>query len=393
MSWASKRQTTRIEDEAYCLLGIFGVNMPLLYGEGEQAFARLQQEITKESDDQTIFAWGVSDMIPGFASGRGIQGGVLAPSPKSFAGSGHIVRSQTAEIYAPYAATNKGLQISLLIFRADTTTSILVPSTNLNRAIIPSLTLTTASNGHIAVLNCHPAGENDKRIGIYIEEKREYGSYVRVNYRDGMALVPLQEAKEKATHADLLIQLQNRVTRSLTMQIDQANRPVLIQPFTRLASEFKLKATKPEGIWQHPATGGLSSTSLDFSSPYDQKPCALEYANANGHGFVLILTVRFALGKLIGLEGCIAENVRMAKDEPKFRRQVRNATTTYQRNRSQLIQKSSHGLLKVTVKVTEARHASIVNLDARKVTLGPPPVSVSDHYSQKGPVINIETSR
>lgn len=30
MSWASKRETTRIEDMAYCLMGIFGVNMPPL---------------------------------------------------------------------------------------------------------------------------------------------------------------------------------------------------------------------------------------------------------------------------------------------------------------------------------------------------------------------------
>jgi hypothetical protein len=42
MSWAADRETTRIEDLAYCLLGIFGVNMPLLYGEGKKAFLRLQ---------------------------------------------------------------------------------------------------------------------------------------------------------------------------------------------------------------------------------------------------------------------------------------------------------------------------------------------------------------
>jgi hypothetical protein len=42
MSWASQRETTRTEDLAYCLLGIFGVNMPLLYGEGSKAFLRLQ---------------------------------------------------------------------------------------------------------------------------------------------------------------------------------------------------------------------------------------------------------------------------------------------------------------------------------------------------------------
>ncbi|KAI0418623.1 heterokaryon incompatibility protein-domain-containing protein [Xylaria grammica] len=57
MSWASKRETTRVEDKAYCLLGLFDVSMPLIYGEGEKAFRRLQEEIIKESDDETIFAW------------------------------------------------------------------------------------------------------------------------------------------------------------------------------------------------------------------------------------------------------------------------------------------------------------------------------------------------
>jgi hypothetical protein len=57
MSWAAGRSTEKIEDRAYSLLGIFGINMPLLYGEGYNAFARLQQEIMKNSDDQTLFAW------------------------------------------------------------------------------------------------------------------------------------------------------------------------------------------------------------------------------------------------------------------------------------------------------------------------------------------------
>ncbi|OTA53183.1 HET-domain-containing protein [Hypoxylon sp. EC38] len=58
MSWAAKRVTTRPEDMAYCLMGIFSVNMPMLYGEGaEKAFLRLQEEIMKLSDDQSLFAW------------------------------------------------------------------------------------------------------------------------------------------------------------------------------------------------------------------------------------------------------------------------------------------------------------------------------------------------
>ena len=57
MSWAAKRKTTREEDLAYCLMGIFDVNMPLLYGEGQRAFIRLQEEIMKTTEDYTIFAW------------------------------------------------------------------------------------------------------------------------------------------------------------------------------------------------------------------------------------------------------------------------------------------------------------------------------------------------
>ncbi|KAK4191010.1 heterokaryon incompatibility protein-domain-containing protein [Podospora australis] len=57
MSWASKRITTRTEDIAYCLLGIFGVHMPMIYGEHKNAFRRLQEEIIRDQNDLSIFAW------------------------------------------------------------------------------------------------------------------------------------------------------------------------------------------------------------------------------------------------------------------------------------------------------------------------------------------------
>jgi hypothetical protein len=56
MLWISGRLTARTEDIAYCLVGIFDVNMPLLYGEGWKAFRRLQEEIVKHNNDATIFA-------------------------------------------------------------------------------------------------------------------------------------------------------------------------------------------------------------------------------------------------------------------------------------------------------------------------------------------------
>jgi hypothetical protein len=86
MSWASRRTTTRPEDIAYSLLGLFNVSMPVLYGEGaKKAFARLQEEIMKDSDDQSLFAWTQSSVEPTTLRG------LLADSPADFAFSGTIV--------------------------------------------------------------------------------------------------------------------------------------------------------------------------------------------------------------------------------------------------------------------------------------------------------------
>ncbi|KAM5535898.1 hypothetical protein V8D89_010516, partial [Ganoderma adspersum] len=58
MSWAAKRVTTREEDRAYSLLGLFGIHMPTIYGEGQNAFFRLQEGILKQIPDDTLFTWG-----------------------------------------------------------------------------------------------------------------------------------------------------------------------------------------------------------------------------------------------------------------------------------------------------------------------------------------------
>lgn len=114
MSWASERGTTCKEDIAYCLLGIFDVNMPLLYGEGaERAFLRLQEEIIKQSDDHTIFAWPIQ---------RHHQNGLLADSPKAFAGCQYTKAILSRNGRSPYSLTNRGLSIKLLAtpFAVDT---------------------------------------------------------------------------------------------------------------------------------------------------------------------------------------------------------------------------------------------------------------------------------
>lgn len=57
MSWLSSRRTAKIEDMAYCMMGIFGVHMPVMYGERNNAFVRLQKEIMNLTDDLSLFDW------------------------------------------------------------------------------------------------------------------------------------------------------------------------------------------------------------------------------------------------------------------------------------------------------------------------------------------------
>ncbi|OSC99761.1 HET-domain-containing protein [Trametes coccinea BRFM310] len=102
MSWAARRVTTRPEDRAYSLMGIFGVHMSILYGEGgANAFRRLQLQIIRQSADQTIFAWGHrldSSVVDGWMRTVGPRhlhacpghSPLLAPSPDAFAHSGSI---------------------------------------------------------------------------------------------------------------------------------------------------------------------------------------------------------------------------------------------------------------------------------------------------------------
>lgn len=137
MAWASTRKTTRPEDVAYCLLGIFQVNMSLIYGEGDHAFVRLQEEIIKRSTDRSLFAWGIEEaqvLTPQEAADlRGIEEkliekfpnymrtdidtavNVLAVHPRQFRYSGHIV--DIGENVASYTLTNIGLRIELQTFK------------------------------------------------------------------------------------------------------------------------------------------------------------------------------------------------------------------------------------------------------------------------------------
>jgi hypothetical protein len=125
MSWAAKRQTTRIEDQAYSLMGIFDVNMPLLYGEGSKAFKRLQEEILKVSDDQSLFAWGLPadvqtmhQFIEEFSFGStGPMRGLFAESPSEFTNSELIHVLEDGQTTLPPIVSSNGVRIELQLKR------------------------------------------------------------------------------------------------------------------------------------------------------------------------------------------------------------------------------------------------------------------------------------
>jgi hypothetical protein len=98
MSWASRRKATRVEDRAYSLMGLFGIHMPMLYGEGDASFRRLQEEIMRNNDDSSIFC---INNRPDF---------LMVRSPECFANRGSVTKGRipTAE---PYSFTNRGLKL------------------------------------------------------------------------------------------------------------------------------------------------------------------------------------------------------------------------------------------------------------------------------------------
>ncbi|KAI8660251.1 HET domain-containing protein [Fusarium keratoplasticum] len=123
MRWASTRTTTRPEDMAYCLLGIFDVNIPLLYGEGKKkAFQRLQEEILRKSTDLSLFLWTIpreEDQDPDLEFR-----GLLAEDPSWFSTSGFYgfdesLRQSNSGITSlqdtAMAITNKGISVQWTI--------------------------------------------------------------------------------------------------------------------------------------------------------------------------------------------------------------------------------------------------------------------------------------
>ena len=185
MSWASARQTERIEDEAYCLFGLFDINMPLLYGEGRMAFVRLQEEILRRSSDLSLFAWNrmvrMGEELP-----HDKLTGFLADSPDCFRNSGDvIVPPQKIQFNVePYGITNRGIQIKLPIV-ADVAPNSTSTEWGLQVDTSWLFNEFERSQQHAAVLNCVYSGSPQSLITIPVKLQENatedsYPSYYRM---------------------------------------------------------------------------------------------------------------------------------------------------------------------------------------------------------------------
>jgi hypothetical protein len=176
MSWAAARQTTRPEDTAYCLLGLFNVNMVMLYGEGgPRAFYRLQEEIMKSSTDQTILAWSPSQQSSSRMS-------VLADSPSAFHDGSRIFPIEEEH---HFEMTSRGLQLNPRIF--DLTA---IPLESESRIAPKGL--------QVIMLSCVYADDPSGQLGLIVGQMKGEGkSGVRfTRVMQCPVIIPLEQVRQ-----------------------------------------------------------------------------------------------------------------------------------------------------------------------------------------------------
>lgn len=180
MSWAAARKTTRPEDRAYSLFGMFGVNMPLLYGEGDRAFHRLQMTIMQSSQDASILAW---------TPRRHDYHGLLAQSPESF------FRSDGSTMIRPYSLQNIFAfgnrakvqeQCTVESSTASIMTLVLIPY-SLNTYLAP-VSLLVERHQDIHVFRRYARGESvplhpeDTWLCVTVQRDARHGTFNKTNH-------------------------------------------------------------------------------------------------------------------------------------------------------------------------------------------------------------------
>lgn len=228
MSWAAYRETSRVEDIAYCLLGIFQINMPLLYGEGENAFVRLQEEILKFSTDLSLLAWTQTE--DDFQQYRGI----FSRHPLEFRelGQCRLDRSQ----FSPreeITMTNKGARMETSLFQIENHSADNFPIKDV----------------HILSLGCRSYrmyhDHDDSLQGIYLKETEDV--FVRAEPLDLVDMrCPMRRAEARTVY----------LARDFDIHADHSynmNENLGIEVWWKSAKPYKLTINDswPRGYYNH----------------------------------------------------------------------------------------------------------------------------------------------
>lgn len=189
MAWAAERKCTRIEDEAYSLLGLFGINMSLLYGEGTNAFHRLQEQILTRTGDYSILAHAEEEPVSQL---RLFKPKTLAVSPYSFRGSLQLERVQELSEHFTHA-TSTDVTI--------TPGGVRLPMWLISSAFFPGKLRTELNKGregnsngtsqlHLALLGYGP--DNGGLVAAILLQEMQPGIYEKQRlkiYEDGFCMV------------------------------------------------------------------------------------------------------------------------------------------------------------------------------------------------------------
>ncbi|KAF6810313.1 HET domain-containing protein [Colletotrichum sojae] len=227
MSWAAERMTTREEDRAYSLLGLFGVNMPMLYGEGSGAFMRLQEEIMKQTADLSLFAW--TD-ISGESTDQESNEyrGILAISPDEFCGSGNLTLSRDVrynpEVCPEYTMTNKGLRI-----------------------ITETSTEAADKNLQILGLGCHDSTDGlRQQVGIYL--KGELDVFRRAKPQTLVKMKTKQLVSSRTIYVEKHVETEGAAEESAAQTTSVPGRTQTIR-LKILSPTIEVKSAVPASMW------------------------------------------------------------------------------------------------------------------------------------------------
>ncbi|KXT00089.1 hypothetical protein AC578_5789 [Pseudocercospora eumusae] len=228
MSWASMRKTTRPEDIAYCLLGLFNITMPLVYGEGHNAFRRLQQEILRHSNDESIFAWRPApDDDDDLDDSSTKETGILAPSPEFFAQARHMHRCNLIP-RQPYRVTNKGIKLQAPLIKISKRLYLL----QINCVEIPGVDGPVSDPSYLASGSMHGAH------GCMVPLKKDVnGIFLRANINRGGGEEEQDEEETKEIPLD-----ENTLLKESTIYIHAHTPPAIRTDPDYIASRVNVVA-------------------------------------------------------------------------------------------------------------------------------------------------------